>query len=243
MHLKAEGMACVRTWSLPPQEAGEPAVLFRAEQCIRMQKKKAAQPHQVTVRLQSSSPTGANADTPREVLWLDLPTGLCLQLPLTTECKQVGNLSFLSVRASPSNSRRTKLAGFLSVLLLPIGYWLSLMSPIDFTVRLLGNNRRSLSAASETQHGGGSYLESYLCSHKGWLFLLLLIVQTKGYILQKLVILRATSFPSRIRKSFHLPPVSRWVSKALTELYSQLQEKEGVVMWQDSLRYLWVWCI
>lgn len=80
---------------------------------------------------------------------------------------EVGNLPFLSIRASPSNSRGTKLAGFLSVLLLPIGYWLSLMSLIDFTVLLLGNNRRSLSADSETQHGSGSYLESYLCNHKG----------------------------------------------------------------------------
>lgn len=103
-----------------------------------------------------------------------LPQDSCLQLPLTTECKQVGNLPFLSIRASPSNSRRTKLAGFLSVLLLPIGYWLSLMSLIDFTVRLLGNNRRSLSADSETQHGSGSYLESYLCNHKGWIFVVVL---------------------------------------------------------------------
>lgn len=83
---------------------------------------------------------------------------------------EVGNLPFLSIRASPSNSRGTKLAGFLSVLLLPIGYWLSLMSLIDFTVLLLGNNRRSLSADSETQHGSGSYLESYLCNCKGWIF-------------------------------------------------------------------------
>lgn len=149
------------------------------------------------------------------------PTGLPLQLPLTAECKQVGNLPLLSIRASPSNSRRTKLAGFLSVLLLPIGYWLSLMSLIDFTVQLLGNNRRSLSADPETQHGSGSYLESYLCSHKGWiLFLLLLLVFFK---------LKARFCSSRWFQEPHPSPVSsgnhstyhwwvgEWVSQALTE--------------------------
>lgn len=49
------------------------------------------------------------------------------------------------------------------------------MSLIDFTVRLLGNNRRSLSADSETQHGSGSYLESYLCRHKGWIFFVVVL--------------------------------------------------------------------
>lgn len=43
-----------------------------------------------------------------------------------------GKSAFLVNQSFPRNSRKTKLAAFLAVLLLPMGYWLSLMSLIDF---------------------------------------------------------------------------------------------------------------